>query len=164
MRHKERVLSWRWLSLLIMFSLWRPLYVLKGSSPLKQGSQRSLALYLNRIYPLRLWYVMKNVWRSRLPSFVDIMIYNLSKASVRSKQRCPAIRNVLHHLLCLYRSDSHPTSVLISRTFYGTCCRWIWPSASGTWRMAWVTSRPTSGSPPPTGLLFTRGRCGSALY
>ena len=60
-------------------------------------------------------------------------------------------------VLCC-RFASPPTSALTWKTCYATCCRWTWRSALATSRMASMTSRATSGSPPQTGLQSTRER------
>lgn len=105
---------------------------------------------------------MESVWGSPLPSPVDIMICPWEKP-IWNQKRSSRQSEIFFTCCCVCRSDSHRTSALTSRTFSGTCCRWIWQSDSETWRMVWATSRPTSGLPPPTGLLFTRERCGSTL-
>lgn len=97
--------------------------------------------YLNHALPLR-WLQTLVCHEKCLVVTTTVCFHNdrsLNKACKKSEQKCPAAVIVLHLLPCSCRSGSHHTSAPISRTFCGTCCRWIWQSDSGTWRTAWVT-------------------------
>ena len=61
--------------------------------------------------------------------------------------RLPIHICLIHYFYVLFRYDFLPTLVLIWRIFYEICCKLIWLSVTGIWRMVSMTSKATSGMP-----------------
>lgn len=97
------------------------------------------------------------VWEGRRAFF---KVWNVGHDGSNQTHVSTGRRNVLKKPKCLLlpRFDSRPTSAPTWRTCWGTCCRWIWPNATATWRTESTTSRATSGLPRPTGSRSTRER------